>query len=93
MNNDRWIIPDTGDVKWNINPHEAKTKGLKEAIKWLDNIGISMVSIELDSKQVVDGIARRLSTSSMFGAILDICKASLKIYQKFKIHFYWKTNK
>jgi hypothetical protein len=56
-------------------------------------MGISMLSIELDSKQVVDDIARRLNTSFMFGAIVDFYKASLKIYQKFKIIFYWKTNK
>jgi len=60
-------------------PHEAEARGLKEAIKWLDNMSISMVSIKLDSKQIVDDIARRLNISSMFGTILDICKASLKI--------------
>jgi len=48
---------------------------------------ISKVSIELDCNQVVDGIARGFNTNSMFGAILDICKASLRIYQNFKISF------
>ena len=66
-------------------PHEAEARGLKEAIKWLASMGLSRVSIELDCKQVVEGIDRRLNTNSMFGVILDICKASLRIYQNFKI--------
>jgi ribonuclease HI len=66
-------------------PHEAETRGLKEAIKWLGSMDLSKVSIELDCKQVVNGITRGLNTNSMFGAILDICK--LRIHQNFKISF------
>jgi len=53
-------------------------------------MGLSKVSIELDCKQVVDGTTRGLNTNFMFGAILDICKASLRIYQNFKISFIWR---
>jgi ribonuclease HI len=56
-------------------PHEAEARGLKEAVKWLGSMGQSQVSIELDCKQVVNDIARGLN-----GAILDICKASLRIF-------------
>ena len=37
------------------------------------------VFIEIDCNQVVDDITRGLYTNSTFGAILDICKASLGI--------------
>jgi len=50
-------------------------------------MGLSKVSIELDCKQVIDDISRRLNTSSLFGAIIDICKTSLGIYQNLKISF------
>lgn len=52
-------------------PHESNARGLKEVIKWLGSIGLSKVSIELDYKQVVDSITRRLDTNSMFGVIID----------------------
>ena len=68
-------------------PHKAEARGLKEAIKLLDSMGLSKVSIELDCKQVVDNITRRLNINSMFGAIIEICKTSLKIYHNFKISF------
>jgi hypothetical protein len=45
------------------------------------------VFIELDCKQVmVDNISSKL-IKSMLGAILDICKASLRFFQKIKISF------
>ncbi|AES77787.1 hypothetical protein MTR_7g017230 [Medicago truncatula] len=34
-----------------------------------------------------NNIVRKLNTNSMFGAILETCKASLRIYQNFKISF------
>jgi len=68
-------------------PHEAEASGLKEAIKWFASIGRSKMFIELDCKQVVDDINRRLNTNSLFGAIIDICKTSLRTYQNFKINF------
>jgi hypothetical protein len=67
-------------------PHEVEAMRLKEAIKWLGSFGMSNMSI-LDCKQVVDDIVRKLNTNSMFGAILEICKTSLRIYQNFKISF------
>jgi len=45
------------------------------------------VSIELDCKQVVDGISSNLNTNSMFGVILNTCKVSLMNHQNFKISF------
>jgi hypothetical protein len=65
-------------------PHETEERGLKEAIKWIGSLGLSN---ELDCKQVVDDIVRRLNTNSMFDVILEICKTSLRIYTNFKISF------
>jgi hypothetical protein len=45
------------------------------------------MSIELDYKRVVDVIFNKLSTNFMFGAILDICRASLSMLQNFKLCF------
>jgi hypothetical protein len=50
-------------------PQEAEARGLKEAIIWLGNRGLTNVSIELDCKQVVDGISNNIGTNSEFGAI------------------------
>jgi hypothetical protein len=50
-------------------PQEAEARGLKEAIIWLGNRGLTEVSIELDYKQVVDGISNNIGTNSEFGAI------------------------
>lgn len=36
---------------------------------------------------MVNDIARRLDTTFMFGPILDICRASLRIYLNFKPSF------
>jgi len=51
-------------------PHEAEALWLKEAIKWLDSLGLSNLIV-----QVVDNITRRLNTNSLFDIILEICKA------------------
>jgi len=48
---------------------------------------ISKVFVEVDCKQMVDDITKGLNTNSIFGAILDIGKTSLSIYQNFKISF------
>lgn len=68
-------------------PHETEVRGLKEVIKLLDCMSLSKVSIELDCKQMVHYITRRLNINSTFGAINDICKTSLRIYQNFKLGF------
>jgi len=47
-------------------PHEAEARGLEEAIKWLGSLGLCNMYIELDCKQVVDNIDRRLSTNFIF---------------------------
>jgi len=66
-------------------PNEAEARGLKEVIKWLGTLRYTSVSIELDCKQVVDGISSNLNTNSTFDAILNTCKASLVNHQNFKI--------
>jgi ribonuclease HI len=68
-------------------PQEAEARGLKEAIIWLGNRGLTDVSIELDCKQVVDGISNNIGTNSEFGAILRSCKVSLSFFPNFKISY------
>lgn len=57
--------------------------GLKEAMKWFDSIGLSKMSIEVDCKQMIDGISKRFNTNFMVGAAIDICKTLLWIYPNF----------
>jgi hypothetical protein len=74
-------------VLWITTTTRSGGKGHKEAIKWLNNIGLSKVSIELYCKQVVDDITKRLNTNFMFDTIIDICTTSLRTYQNLKISF------
>ncbi|PNX72103.1 60S ribosomal protein l23, partial [Trifolium pratense] len=66
-------------------PQEAEACGLREAIIWLGDRGLTVVSIELDCKLVVDGISHNIGTNSELGAILNSCKALLSIFPNFKI--------
>jgi ribonuclease HI len=69
------------------------SKGLKEAIIWLGNRGLTEVSIELDCKQVVDGISNNIGTNSELWAILNSCKAPLSFFPNFKISYVrWQAN-
>jgi ribonuclease HI len=63
-------------------PQEAEARGLKEAIIWLGYRGLVEMSIELDCKQIVDGISNNIGTNSKLGAILNSCKASLYFFFK-----------
>jgi len=83
----QYIAAKTAWYKGLPQPHEAEAHGLKEAIKWLGTMSQPSMSIELDCKQVVDGISSTLGVNSMFGAILDVCKASLQKFQNFKLSF------
>ncbi|GAU50382.1 hypothetical protein TSUD_368620 [Trifolium subterraneum] len=38
-------------------PHEAEAGSLKEALHWIKNLGYTNISLELDCKLVVDGVA------------------------------------
>jgi len=84
----QYIAAKTAWYKGLPQPHEAEAHGLKEAINWLGTMmRLSSVSIELDCKQVVDGISSTIETNSTFGAIIDVCKASIQKFQNFKINF------
>jgi len=41
-------------------------------LKWLGSLSLSKVSIELDCKQVVDDMTKKLNINFMFGTILEI---------------------
>ena len=68
-------------------PYEAEACGLKEAILWLGDMGMSNVSIELDCKLVVDGILDTYIKQSEFGKIMYDCRMLLSNYPNFKISF------
>jgi len=61
--------------------------GLRDAILWLDNLGLSKVHIELDCKLVVDNIVDSSKNESKFGNIIAICRIILQQHPNFKIGF------
>jgi ribonuclease HI len=63
-------------------PQEVEARGLKEAIIWLCNRGLTEVSIELDCKEVVDDISNNIGINSELGTILNSCKSSLSFFFK-----------
>jgi ribonuclease HI len=68
-------------------PHEAEAWSLKEALHWIENLGYTNVSIELDCKLVVDGVVGNPNSQTEFGAILSVCKAMLSLLQNLRISF------
>jgi len=68
-------------------PSEAEAMGLREAILWLGQLGLSKVQIELDGKLVVDNILNRTNNQSDFGNIIHMCRSLLQQFSNFKINF------
>lgn len=68
-------------------PLEAEALGLKEAILWLGELGLSNVLIELDCKLVVDSIVDGTKNQSEFGNIMSTCRSLLTHFPNFKISF------
>jgi hypothetical protein len=64
--------------------HEFKRS---DSLAWLGNMNLTVVSIELDCWQVVDGIASKFSTNFKLGAILNYFKVSLRFFPNFNISF------
>jgi ribonuclease HI len=56
-------------------PLGAEALGLRDAISWLGQLGLSKVHIELDCKLVVDSI---IDNHSEFGNIMATCKVMLQ---------------
>lgn len=54
---------------------------------WIEQLGVSIVSLELDCKTVVDGILDLSSTHSNFGAILRSYKAIMSNMPNLRINF------
>jgi len=69
------------------SPPEAEVLGLRDAILWLDNLGLSKVHIELDCKLVVDNIVDSSKNESEFGNIITICRIMLQQHPNSKITF------
>jgi ribonuclease HI len=68
-------------------PLEAEAYALKEALIWLEELGISRVVIELDCMLVVNAINEKLRDSTEFGAIIKQCRLLLDNHPNFKISF------
>lgn len=68
-------------------PLEAEALGLKEAILWLSELGLSNVLIGLDCKLLVDGIVDGTKNQSEFGNIMSTCRSLLTHFPNFKISF------
>jgi ribonuclease HI len=56
------------------SPLEAEALGLRGAISWLGELGLSVVQIELDCKLVVEGIMDKSNNQSDFGNIMFTCR-------------------
>jgi len=69
------------------SPLEAEALGLREAISWLGELGLSMVQIELDCKLVVEDIMDKSNNQSDFDNILSSCRSLLQQFPNFKIRF------
>jgi ribonuclease HI len=77
-------------IKWYDGvppPSEAEAMGLKDAILWLGQLGLSKVQIELDCKLVVESILDRTNSQSEFGTIINMCRSLLQQFSNFEISF------
>jgi ribonuclease HI len=61
--NGHFISVKTGWFHCLAQSEKAEARGLEEAISWLDNRGLTEVSIELDYKQVIDNIFNHNGTN------------------------------
>jgi len=83
-------------------PLEAEALGLRDAILWLGDLGLSKVHIELDRKLVVDNIVDSSKNESEFGNIMatrgtlfflgGVCRTILQQNPNFKISFVRQAN-
>lgn len=68
-------------------PQEAEALGLLTAVKWLQELHIQRVTIELDCKSVVDGIRGVCHSVTEFGSILSSCRNLLSLSQNYTVSF------
>lgn len=61
--------------------------GLKFAIKWLSELHIQSITIELDSLPVVNGMKGSTKLNSDLGSILLSCKMLLSRFQSYRINY------
>lgn len=85
--NDEYIAAKTTWFLGIPQPREVEVCCLTEAIIWLGNQGLTMISIELDYKQVVDDIFNKIGSNYELGTILNYYKDSLYRLPNFKISF------
>lgn len=69
------------------SPSEAEALGLRDAILWFGNLGLSKVHVELYCKLVVDNIVDNSKNELEFGNIIAICRIMLQQHPNFKINF------
>jgi ribonuclease HI len=81
------IRASTNWYEGNPLPHEAEAVGLRDAILWLGQLGLSDVHIELDCKLVVDSICDKNNNQAEFGNIIADCRSLLQQFTNFKISF------
>ncbi|KAL6543718.1 hypothetical protein OROGR_010215 [Orobanche gracilis] len=68
-------------------PQEGEAIGLKETILWLEVLGLTSVSIELDCAPVVNGLELDPIPNTEFGAILMYCRNHLSSFPSFKVSY------
>lgn len=66
---------------------EAEVMGLKQAPLWLNELGHTLVVLELDCLQVVEGVTGSGKHNFDLGSILSSCKNLFSLFQSYRISF------
>ncbi|CAJ2634618.1 unnamed protein product [Trifolium pratense] len=83
----RFVMAETTWLNGNCSIIEGESIALLEALKVLEQRGISHVIFETDSKSVVDAIHNLRSGSSEFSSIICLIKNTLLCNPNFKVKF------
>lgn len=70
-----------------LKPQEIEAMGLLEALRWLTQLGVHDVDIELDCKQVVDAFNGGSKFANEFRAIISSCKKFFSHFQNCAISY------
>lgn len=69
------------------DPQEVEAKGVMEGIKWLSELDLRRVIIELDCKAVMDDIRGVCNFVTEFDSILSSCNSLLSNLQNYIVSF------
>lgn len=70
-----------------VSVKEGEAMGLREALSWVQSLGLKKVCFEMDAKVVVDAIKSSGADVSEFGSIVQHCKDLIRYEHEFSISF------